>query len=155
MGGLGGSPVQPGSEIKVDLKSRLLERIVGLIGALIPGAALAIVLAGFTLLRQQPQNSFDLLRQWGAWWIVSIAAGYWIWTFAMRLIDELRRLGTGVQDSAVAITRLADRDDRDRDRMLTETAFVGSTVQKLGVSVTEMREQLTRVERALVRKDGG
>ena len=150
MGVLGVAMTQSGSEIKVDLKSRLLDRILHLLGLMIPGASLAVVLGALTLLRQQPHDGFSVLRQWGAWWMVVIAAGYWIWTLAMRIIDlvgsKLDKLAIGMQDSAVAIARLADRDDRERDRMITETAYIG---QKM----TRMSEAMERIETML--KDQG
>lgn len=148
------NPATPGSEIRVDLKSRFLDRVLHLLGALIPGASLAIVLGAFTLLRQQPKEGFDLLRQWGAWWMVVLVGGYWIWSLGMRLIDKIERLATGVQDSAVSIARLADRDDRERDRMITETAYVGQKMQELGVTLGEMKEQNDRIEQMLQRREG-
>ena len=155
MGAVGVNPATPGSEIRVDLKSRFLDRALHLLGALIPGASLAMVLGAFTLLRQQPKEGFELLRQWGAWWVVVLVVGYWIWSLGMRLIDKLERLASGVQDSAVSIARLADRDDRERDRMITETAYVSQKVREVSATLVGMKEQNDRIEQLLQARQEG
>jgi hypothetical protein len=59
-----------------------------------------------------------------------------------------------VQATAVAMNKIADRDDRERDRMITQTAY---TCQRIEALTSEMRDGHQRIE-LLIRsgkKDGG
>jgi len=132
----------------------MLSRVLQVVGSLIPGAAVAVVLGLFALLRQQPKDGFGLLRQWGAGWVIALAVGYWAWTIAMRGLDYLGKLAAGVQDSAIAIARLADKDDRERDRMITETSYIGAEMKKITNGLGEMKEQNARIEQLLRAKNG-
>lgn len=151
---LGLHTTPPGNEIRVSLSSRMLGKVVRVAGGLIPGAAVAVVLGVFTLLKEQPKDGFGLLRQWGVGWVIALAGGYWAWTIAMRALDYLGRLASGVQDSAVAIARLADKDDRERDRMITETSYIGAEMKKITSSLGELKEQNARIELSLRAKNG-
>lgn len=146
---LGLNAGQAGSEIRVDLRSRFLQQALHLLSQLVPGAAVALVLGAYTLLRQQPTEGFGLLRQWGAWWLVVIFVSWLLYGLAGRIVDKLDRIGSGMQDMALAVTRVADRDDRERDRMITETAYVGEQVQKLGAILQELKTQTDRIESSL------
>lgn len=127
----------------------MLGRFFRVAESLVPGAAVAVVLGLFTLLRQEPKDGFGLLRQWGAGWVIELAIGYWAWTIAMRGLDYLGKLAGGVQDSAIAIARLADKDDRERDRMITETSYIGSEMKKISAGLGELKEQNARIEQSL------
>lgn len=146
---LGRHATPPGTELRVSLSSRVLGKALRVAEGLIPGAALAIVLGVFTLLRDEPKDGFALLRQWGAGWVIALAAGYWAWTIAMRGLDYVNRLATGVQDSAIAIARLADKDDRERDRMITETSYIGAEMKRITASLGELKDQNARIEQSL------
>lgn len=146
---LGLHAARPDNELRVSLSSKMLGKVFRVAESLIPGAAVAVVLGIFTLLRQEPKDGFGLLRQWGAGWVIALAVGYWAWTIAMRALDHLGTLAAGVQDSAVAIARLADKDDRERDRMITETSYIGAEMKKISSSLGELKEQNARIEQSL------
>ena len=54
-----------------------------------------------------------------------------LWDLAKEGLKYLGTLAEGVKETAVAMNRLADKDDRERDRMLTETAYISQSVRRM------------------------
>lgn len=147
--GLSASGRQP-SEIRIGLRSgwvRFLSITFG--GAGLVGTLIAVV----DLAQRQPQQVFELLAHWGFWWIIAIIALLILWDLAKLVLGSLAKLADSVQDTAVAMNRIADRDDRDRDRMITETSFIGQRMERLTAEMRESRQeqkaQSDRIEAAL------
>jgi hypothetical protein len=125
---------RPPSEIRIGFRSgwvRFLGITVGGAGAV--GAGIGVL----DLAQRQPAQFFELLSRWGFAWLLALAALAFAWDLAKSGLGYLGKLADSVQESAVAMNRIADRDDRDRDRMITETSFIGQRMEKLS---TEMRD---------------
>lgn len=132
--GLDGTP-RPGGEIRVGFRHGWVRSLAVTIG----GASLIGLVVGLlSLAERQPVQVFDLLSRWGFVWLLSLAAMLLSWDLAKMGLGYLGKLADSVQDSAVAMNRIADRDDRERERMVTETAFIGQRMERL---IDEMREE--------------
>jgi uncharacterized protein YacL len=140
-----GSYGEGATSIRVGMRSGILRYASVALGGV---GTVGVVLAAFSILQRQPKEAFQLLGNWGVWWIVTLVLGYFAFTLAMKAVDHLGRLASGVQDTAVAMTRLAEKDDRERDRMITETAYVGQKVRA-------MAESMERIERHLLGRQEG
>ena len=120
---------------------------VGLIG---------LALGVLQLAHSQPDKFFDLLGRWGFVWVLVLAALIIAWDLLKVGLSHLGKLADSVQESAVAIRCIADRDDRERDRMITETAFIGHRMERQSLELAEIkseqheqRGQLDRIEQLL------
>lgn len=125
-------------EIRVGFRHGLVRHLgVTIGGAGVLGLAIAVV----DLAQREPQQFFELLSKWGWVWIITLAAIFVVWDFSRALALHLGKLASSVQETAVAMNRIADKDDRDRDRMQTEIAFVGQRVERLTREHQETREE--------------
>lgn len=134
-----------GNQVRVGFRSGLLRSLavkwggVGLVG---------VGLALITLAQKQPSQVFDLLKGWGWVWILVLAAMVLFWDLAKIALGYLGNLTQSVQDTAIAMNRIADKDDRERDRMVTETAIVGRRLERLSESQEQwMADQRRNHER--------
>ncbi len=117
-----------GSELRVGFRSGILRTFVLSLGG---AGGLGLVLAAIQVAHDSPAEFFKLLQGWGAAWLIALVALYFAWDIGKGAVGQLSKLADGVKDSAVAVNRIADRDDRERDRMVTETAYVGQQLEKL------------------------
>ncbi len=147
-----GAPGSQASQMQVGFRGgwvRSLAVKVG--GAGLLGVALALV----TLAKQQPAQVFDLLERWGFWWLLGLVAMLLLWDLAKIGLAYFGNLADSVRETAVAMSRIADKDDRERDRMVTETAFGAQRREKMAARheewTLEQREHNERVERMLER----
>ncbi len=144
--GLGATPPRP-SEIRVGFRAGWLRSVAITMG----GASVFGLGIGFlNLAQREPLQFFELLSRWGFVWLLALAAMAFLWDLAKIALAYLGKLADSVQETAVAMGRIADRDDRDRDRMITETAFVGQRLERLSDELRGDREERrafnTRVE---------
>jgi hypothetical protein len=127
-----------GAELRVAFRSgfvRMLSITLGGVGLV--GAAAMV----FDFAAKQPTQVIELLSRWGAAWLLALAAMLLGWDLLKRGLAHLGTLAHGVQESAVAIGRIAEKDDRERDRMITETAYVGQRVERLATEMREHRDE--------------
>lgn len=114
-----------------------------------------VALGALVVARQQPSQVFDLLARWGFWWLLGLAGMFMAWDLVKIGLGYLSKLADSVQQTAVAMNRIADKDDRERDRMVTETAFVGQRLQRMAEQheewKAEQREHNRKVEEMLAR----
>ena len=134
-GGLGGATM-PSGQIRVGFRSGWVRTLAISIGGFsLVGLAYAIA----RMAQQDSVGVIGLLYRWGFLWLLVLAAMGFLWDLAKIGLGYLGKLAGSVQDSAVAMTRIADRDDRERDRMATETAYLGQRMEKLSSDVGELR----------------
>ena len=131
----------PSGELRIGTRSGLIRSFVLTMGG---AGGIGIALATVDLAQHSPEQFFRLLQGWGAAWLIAIVALYFAWDIGKGAVGQLGKLADGVKDSAIAVNRIADRDDRERDRMVTETAYVGQQLEKLLVE--------SRAERAAQRE---
>jgi hypothetical protein len=120
-------------QLRLGFRSGILRTFALSFGG-VSGAGIA--LGAFQLIKDNPSVAFQVLQKWGFVWLLGLVAMYFGWDLLKRGLVHLGALSSAVQDSAVAISRIADKDDRERDRMITETAFIG---QRLEIMASEMR----------------
>lgn len=121
------------------------------LGITVGGAgALGGVLALLDLAKQHPDQFFGLLAKWGWVWFIVLALVAATWDLAKRGMGHLGKLADSVQDSAIAMNRIADRDDRERDRMQMEIAFIGGRMEKLSSEHEKTREEMRDNHREIV-----
>lgn len=132
--GLSGSGSHSG-EIRVGFRTGLVRSVSVVVGgAGLVGFAIGVV----ELAQKQPDRFFDLLSKWGFVWLLSLVAMALAWDLAKRGIG---RLSEAMTDMAVAMNRIADKDDRERDRLITEMAYVGQRMQRLSDEHAYFREE--------------
>jgi hypothetical protein len=144
--GLSGAGGHSG-EIRVGFRRgmfRYLGVTVG--GAGLLGLAIAVV----ELARREPQRFFDLLSKWGFIWLLALAGMAFIWDLLRNGMGYLGQLSKSVQESAVAMNRIADKDDRDKDRMQSEIAFIGRRMLALSDDQQKTRDEMREQHREVV-----
>lgn len=127
-------------------------------GLIYPGAAgviITIMLAYAELLKRDPVAAMDLLKGWGPGFVLGLLALVVVGVFLDKMVDAQRSGVDAQQKVAVALTQLAERDDRDRDRMLTETQYMAQRMDQTHALVTSVAAQLCRIELKLGTKSGG
>lgn len=124
--GLGASGA--GNEIRVGFRSGWVRSLAVTVGGV---SAVGLTVAALNLIERQPAQMFELLSKWGFVWLLGLVGMLMAWDLAKMGLSYLGKLADSVQDSAVAMNRIADRDDRERDRMVTETAFIGQRLERL------------------------
>jgi len=145
-------------EIRIGFRTGWIRSIaIAMGGASVVGIGLGLL----GLAERQPTQMFELLSRWGFVWLLALAAMVLLWDLAKLALGYLGKLADSVQDSAVAIGRLADRDDRERDRMITETAFIGQRLERMADELradrAEQKAHNNRLEalmRSLNRNEG-
>lgn len=138
-----------------DVRVFFREGWVKAIGVALGGTgSVAVVLGTYELIEREPKLAFDLLAQWGGRFVLCLVFGVLLYKLAILFIAHLARLAAGVQEMAVAMARLADKDDRERDRMITETMYVGAQMQKVSATIGEVKEQMNRIEQHVMQRTG-
>ena len=127
-------------------------------GIMYPGAAgvmLAVTLALLDLLKTSPSAAMDLLKTWGPGFVLGLLALLVVSSFLDKMVDAQKSGVEAQQQVAVALTQLAERDDRDRDRMVTETQYMAQRMDQTHALVASVSAQLCRIELKLGTKDTG
>lgn len=133
------TPARPSGQVRLGFRAGWVRSVAVKVG----GAGLVgLGLAAFSLAREQPAQVFDLLSKWGFVWILGLVAMLLAWDLAKLALGYLSKLADSVQETAVAMNRIADKDDRERDRMVTETAFVGQRLQRMAEQHEEWKVEL-------------
>lgn len=142
-----GSPGKPEGELRVGFRQGIV-RSLGITfgGAGVVGIAVAVL----ELAQKEPQRFFDLLSRWGSIWLLGLAAMAFLWDLLRKGLGYVGRLSESVQESAIAMNRIADRDDREHDRLQTEVAFVGRRMQMLSNEQQEARDEMRGNHRKVV-----
>ena len=123
-----GRAEKPAGEIRVGFRAGWVRTVAISVG----GAGVAGLLLGFLdLAQREPQQVFTLLQQWGFVWLLVLAALAMAWDLAKSGLGYLGKLADAVQDSAVAMNRIADKDDREHDRLTTEISYIGQRMERL------------------------
>lgn len=120
-----------------------------------PGAAgvgLAVVLAFIGLLKGSPEAG-DVLKLWGPALVLGLPALIMAGTFLDKMVDAQHSSVEAQQKVAVALSQLAERDDRERDRMLTETQYMAQRMDQTHALVASVSAQLSRIELKLGSKE--
>ena len=144
--GLSGSGRHSG-EIRVGFRHGLVRYL----GITIGGASvLGLAIGVGDLAQKEPQRFFDLLSRWGFVWLLALAAMAFLWDLAGKGMGYLGRLADSVQESSQAMNRIADRDDRDKDRMQAEIAFVGGRMERLSAEHEKTRDEMRENHREVV-----
>lgn len=143
-------PVRSHGQVKIGFRSGWLRVVaIQLGGAGLIGLAFAVL----SLAQRQPVQMFDLLRGWGFAWLLILVALFIAWDLAKLGLGYLGKLADSVQAMGMAMNRIADKDDRERDRMVTETAFVGQRLQRMAEQheewKTEQRQHNVKLESLL------
>lgn len=135
--GLSGSGT-PTGEIRVGFRSGWVRGLaISVGGAGIVGLTVAVL----DLAQHNPQQVFALLSQWGFVWLLVLAAMVVTWDLAKTGLGYLGQLAKSVQESAVAMNRIADKDDREHDRLTTEISYIGQRMERLSAVHQETREE--------------
>lgn len=141
-----GSHSRPSGEIRVGFRRGVVRSLVVTLG----GAGLVSLAIGLiNLSREQPTQMFDLLSKWGFVWIIALAGMFLAWDLAKVGLAHLAELVRSIQAGAVAMNRIADRDDRERDRLANEIGFVGRRVERLASDLTDHRDEQRRHNREI------
>jgi hypothetical protein len=148
MMGLGLSgPEGHSSEIRVGFRTGLIRSL----GITIGGAgAIGTVVALINLVQHQPQQFFDLLARWGWIWIIALAGIFGTWDLAKRLVGYVGKLAESVSQTAIAMNRIAEKDDRERDRMVTEMSYVSQRMQRMTDEQSDDREERREHHREVI-----
>jgi hypothetical protein len=121
----------------------------------VAGVVITILLAYMELLKANPAAGGDLLRSWGPGFVLGLIALVVIGVFLDKMVDAQTSSVEAQQKVAVALTQLAERDDRDRDRMVTETQYMAQRMDQTHALVTSVSAQLSRIEMKLGTKNAG
>jgi hypothetical protein len=83
----------------------------------------AVAYGVFELLHQDPKDAFPLLRSWGPWAFLSIIAVYVVYDLVKMLLNIFQRGVIAMEHTAVALQRVADKDDRQTQELQTLTSY--------------------------------
>jgi hypothetical protein len=143
------------TEISTAVGEAMGKWIRGLIYPGVAGAIIAILLTYMQLLKTNPTAGTDLLKGWGPGFVLGLLALVVVGVFLDKMVDAQRAGVEAQQKVAVALTQLAERDDRDRDRMVTETQYMAQRMDQTHALVTSVSAQLSRIEMKLGTKSTG
>lgn len=121
----------------------------------IAGMMIAITLGILDLLKSSPTAGIDLLKSWGPGFLLGLLAIAVVGTFLDKMTSSWQSSVDAQQRVAVALTQLAEKDDRDRDRMVTETQYMASRMDQTHQLVQSLGVQLQRIETKLEKRTGG
>ena len=138
-----GSHERSGSEVRVGFRSGWVRSVGITIGS---AGIVSLVIGLMNLAREQPAQMFDLLSRWGFVWLISLAAMFLVWDLAKTYLG---RLSESIQEMAVAMNRVAEKDDRERDRVANEIGFVGRRVERMASDLTDHRDEQRRHNREI------
>lgn len=124
-------------EVRIGFRTGWVRYVVFTAGS---ASLVGLAFAAFGLAEKQSEPVFNLLAKWGFVWLIALMAMILIWDLAKNFLAYFGKLADSVQQTAVAMNRIADKDDRERDRMVTETAFVGRRVERLTDEIKKDRE---------------
>jgi hypothetical protein len=137
----------PEGEIRVGFRRGLVRKLGVTFGGV---GVLGLAIAVLELAQKEPQRFFDLLRAWGFIWLLALAGMAFFWDLLRKGMGYLGQLSTSVQESAVAMNRIADKDDRDKDRMQSEIAFIGRRMLALSDDQQKTRDEMREHHREVV-----
>jgi hypothetical protein len=127
-------------------------------GLVYPGAAglmLALALGFFELLKNNPAAGIEVLKSWGPGFVLALLALVVVGSFLDKIVDAQTAGVEAQQKVAVALAQLAERDDRDRDRMVTETQYMAQRMDQTHALVISLTAQMSRIESRLGEKGTG
>jgi hypothetical protein len=127
-------------------------------GLMYPGLAgmMLAMVAGFVeLLKINPAAGTEMLKSWGPGFVLAILALVVVGSFLDKMVDAQTTAVDAQQKVALALSALAERDDRDRDRMVTETQYMAQRMDQTHIMVASVSAQLTRIELRLGLKETG
>jgi hypothetical protein len=127
----------------------------GLIFPGVAGVILTILLTYMELVKTNPAAGTELLKGWGPGFVLGLLALVVVGVFLDKMVDAQRSSVDAQQKVAVALTQLAERDDRDRDRMVTETQYMAQRMDQTHALGTSVAAQLSRIEMKLGTKGKG
>lgn len=135
---LGLTGEQPSGEVRIGFRSGWVRMVALSLGS---ASGIGLAVAAFDLAHENPAEVFGMLRQQGLYWLLGLVAMYFGWDLLKSGVAHLGKLSDSVQESAVAMSRIADKDDRERDRMITETAFIGQRLERMAQEARDERAE--------------
>ena len=145
--GLGEGQKQPSGEVRVGFRRGWVRSIAVTVGG---AGAIGLAVGILDLAEKQPGQAFELLQKWGFAWLLALAGMLLVWDLIKVGLRYLEKLADSVQQSAVAMNRIADKDDRERDRMTTEISYVGQRMERLTREHQDARDEQRGNHREIV-----
>ena len=121
----------------------------------VAGVMIAITLGIVDLLKSSPTAGVELLKSWGPGFLLGLLAIAVVGTFLDKMTSSWQSSVDAQQQVAVALTQLAEKDDRDRDRMVTETQYMMQRMEQTHTTVAAVAAAVGRIEQRLGAKDAG
>jgi hypothetical protein len=111
---------------------------LGLTGASLGvGGLFGMVLA--SLLKSRPDQFIGLLNSFGPVFLLVVAGLWLVDRHAPPFIQAQRENAAATQKLADSVQAIAQKDDRQTERLAREISFVGSQMEKLLTGVDELR----------------
>lgn len=121
----------------------------------VAGVMIAITLGIIDLLKSSPTAGVELLKSWGPGFLLGLLAIAVVGTFLDKMTSSWQSSVDAQKQVAVALTQLSEKDDRDRDRMVTETQYMAQRMDQTHSLVQAVSEQLRRIEGKLEKNGTG
>ncbi len=121
----------------------------------VAGVMIAITLGIIDLLKSSPNAGVELLKSWGPGFLLGLLAIAVVGTFLDKVTSSWQSSVDAQQQVAVALTQLAEKDDRDRDRMVTETQYMMQRMEQTHATVAAVAAAVGRIEQRMSLKDAG
>ena len=103
----------------------------GLLFPSVVGAALGLTVEFFGLLKLDPKSALELLRSWGPNFFIGMLGAVMLGGLLSQVIDISRDGVTAQRQMAEAITKIADKDDRQMQEIQTLTAYTAQQSDRL------------------------
>jgi hypothetical protein len=103
----------------------------------------AVAYGVFELLHQDPKDAFPLLRSWGPWAFLSIIAVYVVYDLVKMLLNIFQRGVIAMEHTAVALQRVADKDDRQTQELQTLTSYTSQASERAAADIRHLVELRT------------
>jgi hypothetical protein len=143
--------------LNLGVRGHLLASVVQIVRALAPGAGVALGVALIGWLKLDPTDSLGLLRTWGIWWLVAVLALVFVWDLARRVergvARSLDRMGDGLHEMSVAVTRIADKDDRQMEELRRLSVYAAREITGVFARFDKVEELLLKLIVATGSKD--
>ena len=139
--------------IKLDATAGGIEMGQAMLKKLVIGGGLAgaIALYLYQIVQHNPKEAFGMLGQFGPSFIISLVVIVLFWNVLKMAVAQMEKLADGVQDLSIAVTKIAEKDDRRQEEMQRMAAFSAQQSERILVLLNDQGAQLKQISERLDR----
>jgi hypothetical protein len=113
--------------------------------------AASVALYAYEVVKNNPQESFQTLRQFGPSFLVTIVALVLLWDLLKIGVTNVGRLADSMQTLSTAVTEIAEKDDRQLEEMRRIGQFNAQNSERMLGMMLEQAAQLKSISETLTK----